>query len=216
MEGGFDYNSHSFWNAREVLKQESVCYFCSICRDPNIETQPQKMQYLTAFTASYIEQLRKSRAQIQGKMPAHQEAGCIDLCCRKAGRGALHQCSWEQASSEQCYCVLLLEHEMQRGMSLNRTVPAHLLLTPCNPHREGPGDTPPFFSTEEKAPDQSKVAWVWPATWTPQEAGPDLLPAFQAQHRENTLGLLSLQRGGSSRCNYQLLLTVLASDLGIC
>lgn len=56
--------------------------------------------------------------------------------------------------------VLLLEHKMQRGMSLNRTVPAHLLLTPCNPHREGPGDTPPFFSTEEKAPDQSKVAWV--------------------------------------------------------
>lgn len=105
MEGGFDYNSHSFWNAREVLKQESVCYFCSICRDPNIETQPQKMQYLTAFTASYIKQLQKSRAQIQGKMPAHQEAGCIDLCCRKAGRGALHQCSWEQASSEQCYCI---------------------------------------------------------------------------------------------------------------
>lgn len=151
-------------------------------------------------------------------MLSHQEAGCIDLCCRKDGRGAFHQCSWEQGSSEQCYRIAFGTWNAE-GYKPEQDCHSPSFAD-SNPHREGPGDTPSFFSIGEKSPDQREVASVWPATWTPQEAGPDLLPAFQAQdglqHCENTLGLLSLQRGGSSRCDHQLLLIILASDLGIC
>lgn len=40
--------------------------------------------------------------------------------------------------------VLLLEQKTGRDTSLNRPVSAHLLLTACNPHGAGPGETPPF------------------------------------------------------------------------
>lgn len=40
--------------------------------------------------------------------------------------------------------VLLLEQKTGRDTSLNRAVSAHLLLTACNPHGVGPGETPPF------------------------------------------------------------------------
>lgn len=40
---------------------------------------------------------------------------------------------------------LLLEQKTGRDRSLNRVVSAYLLLTACNPHGGGPGETAPIY-----------------------------------------------------------------------